>query len=655
MAGKHNNKYWLYIKLAGAYGCGIILLLANVNKNEPQVASKVVVLPAIEAKEDTNTIIKLIASSQHNIALDSAKAMGLAEKSLQIAQKLNDKNFIARGYRQIGNVFTAYIRPDKALDYYRKAIDICNKEGYVMQLAILYNNVATQYDYIGDFKKSAEYYNKALAICRQYNNRKKEAGILSSMGDLFLKHEQYLECIDYQLKSLAIHEEVGNNIGVLNVLMSIATGYTELYKATGRDMANLDTALSYCEKGFAHLEKSFDLGADYHLVSDLYCRKAEALFLKKEYNAAINTVAGAIDAIHKTKDKSILYNTALCKGYLLLGKIQSEKGEGAKGLTSADRALLIAGETNDPALLSDCYNLQASICNRNGDWEKAYYFHDKLLKIKDELFTKDKITAINTLRIEHETAQKEWDIIKLKKEKTVIVVMAGAGFGILLLLLRSYRLRRRILMQEQKLLKEENQKIALENQVATEEKKKAELERQLQQEEKLRLQQEHENTVTLNNLKQEQLQAEIAFKNKELTSQVVLLEKKNDFLLQLKNDLNQTKRTGINFSSKEDGVLKNINKLIDQHLTHENDFEKFRLQFEQVYTGFFDKLSEKSEQRLSQLELRHCAYIKLNLNTNEIANLLNVAVRTIRIARYRIKQKLKLDKDTDLQSFVAML
>jgi hypothetical protein len=640
----------------------VIILFVSLKIYSQSSSNQLIHQTVLQIKEDSTTIKALIDSSQRIILLDSARAMRLAEKSLAIAQKLNDKNNTVRGYCQIANVYSLYLQPDSALYYYKKSTDLSLKEGFLSKLPALYVNVANVYDNQGLFKKSVEYYNKALVICQQLKNRRKEAGILGAMGSLFLKNNQYKENIVYQTNAVNIYKEIDNKPGILYGLNSLASGYIALYKSTKNHTPYLDSALSSCENGFLLLENKIDLEGNHHLIPSLYYIKAEILFLRTEYAKAKELVTEAIQKLSLVNDKKIL-----CNCHLLLGRIYSV----TQNFPLADKeglsALQLAEEVDDPSLLNDCYQQLSLQQLQKGDTSKAFYFQSKLITIRDSLFAKDKVTAINALRIEYETAQKEIQIEKLEKEKLLIGVGAGASLSILLLLLRSYRLRRKVLIQQQRLLMEENQKIALEKQVqeeitqnailekqvASEEKKKAELKQQLETEEKLRIQREYENALTINKLKEEQLQQEIEFKNRELTSQVVLLEKKNDFLLQIKGDIKQTKQTDLNI--KGDALLKNINKLIDQHLSHEDDFENFRLHFEKVHTGFFDKLLEKSNNQLSQLDLRHCAYMRLNLSTKEIANLLTVEAKSIRMARYRLKQKFKLEKEIDFQSFIATI
>jgi hypothetical protein len=653
--------FYFYIRLKKAVLiCCITIIVSFIGLKtySQSTSSQLIHQTVLQIKEDTNTVKRLIDSSQSIILLDSARAMQLAERSLTVAEKLNDKKQIIRGHIQVGNVYAIYQQHEKALVFYNEAADLAQNK-FADLLPVIYVNLAAIYNKQGFFQKSVEYYQKSLVICKQYNNKRKEAGILKSMGVLFLNNKQYRENILYQKKALDIYKEIDNKPGLVSVFCGLSLGYISLYKEEKVENQYLDSAFFYCEEGFAIINTKVDLGGNIHLEPYLYQAKSETFFLKQDFTKALDQAELAIAKSLSINDKDALSTT-----YLLMSKIHAATKNYKEAEKKGDTAMRLAELIKDPVLLNDCYKQLTILQTVKGDAGKAFHFQSKLMMVKDSLFTVEKAKSINALSIQYETAKKELQIQKLEKEKILISISAFAGLCISLLFLRGYRLKRKILIQQQQLLTEENQKIVLEKQiqeeviqkaqlekqVASEEKKKVELERQLEAEEKFRLQREYENALAINQLKQEQLQQEIDYKYRELTSQVVLLEKKNDFLLQIKEDIQQTQKTATNGSGE--GVLKNINKLIDQHLSHEGDFENFRIHFEKVHPCFFDKLLEKSQQQVSQLDLRHCAYIKLNLGTKEIANLLNVEPKSIRMARYRLKQKFQLEKKMDLQAYI---
>ncbi len=58
---------------------------------------------------------------------------------------------------------------------------------------------------------------------------------------------------------------------------------------------------------------------------------------------------------------------------------------------------------------------------------------------------------------------------------------------------------------------------------------------------------------------------------------------------------------------------------------------------------------------LSPNELRLCAYLRLNMTTKDIAQILNISIRGVEISRYRLRKKLGIEGDTNLIDFMINL
>lgn len=136
---------------------------------------------------------------------------------------------------------------------------------------------------------------------------------------------------------------------------------------------------------------------------------------------------------------------------------------------------------------------------------------------------------------------------------------------------------------------------------------------------------------------------------KELLSSILHLEKKNEILNDVKQELidqNQSNSTSIQ---------QKIVKIIEEGLLLDDDFEKFKENFNPIYPDFFNKLQHKAQNNLTPLDLKYCGFILMKLTNKEIALQMNVEPKSIRMARYRIKQKLQLSKEEDLDTFIQSL
>ncbi len=156
-----------------------------------------------------------------------------------------------------------------------------------------------------------------------------------------------------------------------------------------------------------------------------------------------------------------------------------------------------------------------------------------------------------------------------------------------------------------------------------------------------------ENDLKIVELKNEALKNEIKIKSKQLANTAMALIKKNEALLELKNELQQHK---VGF--KNPFTFKNLIKKVDYSIGHKDEWEIFEYNFNQVHDEFFQELKRQYPQ-LTSKDLKICAYIKMNLSTKEIAPLLNISTRGVETQRYRLKRKLRLESDKNLVDFLV--
>ena len=73
-----------------------------------------------------------------------------------------------------------------------------------------------------------------------------------------------------------------------------------------------------------------------------------------------------------------------------------------------------------------------------------------------------------------------------------------------------------------------------------------------------------------------------------------------------------------------------------------------------AYPDFWQKLNEKYPD-LTRNEKQLCLHLKNNKTSAEIAEILSVSIRTVEMARYRLRKKLNLSPETDLTHFIKNL
>ncbi len=138
---------------------------------------------------------------------------------------------------------------------------------------------------------------------------------------------------------------------------------------------------------------------------------------------------------------------------------------------------------------------------------------------------------------------------------------------------------------------------------------------------------------------------------RELTTQTMALDNKNLLLSKIESYLKRRKESEIKEVQAEANKLL---KLIASDVEKNSNWSSFQYVYNQINPVFFKKLL-KVHPELNKNDQRHCAFIKIQLTKKEIALLLNVKSTSIDIARYRIKQKLKLSREVKLEEYINTL
>jgi DNA-binding CsgD family transcriptional regulator len=101
-----------------------------------------------------------------------------------------------------------------------------------------------------------------------------------------------------------------------------------------------------------------------------------------------------------------------------------------------------------------------------------------------------------------------------------------------------------------------------------------------------------------------------------------------------------------------DDQAKRLSELTHHLILNDDDWLKFKALFDSVYPGFFLMLRHKVPD-ISQAEQRMAALSKLKLTAKEAANLLGISPNSVYTARRRLRQRLGLEQDSDLDPYLA--
>lgn len=230
---------------------------------------------------------------------------------------------------------------------------------------------------------------------------------------------------------------------------------------------------------------------------------------------------------------------------------------------------------------------------------------------KAEIYNENEVLALVTLPFE---VLRPWFLSYWAITGYVLI-------GLLLLLLLQYIVYQSVKKKKDRVI--EQQRIAHQAEIEIQEKKIIELEK-------------------------EQLEADLRFKSKELSGVVMTNIAHQEFLNSLKEEIQQQKLSGQYTRKNLDKLLVLINQSI---VSDEENWNMFQANFDRIHENFFRNLKQQYPD-LTAGDLRFCALLRLNMPTKEIAKLLNISVRGVDAARYRLRKKFNLSQEDSLTDFM---
>jgi DNA-binding CsgD family transcriptional regulator len=167
------------------------------------------------------------------------------------------------------------------------------------------------------------------------------------------------------------------------------------------------------------------------------------------------------------------------------------------------------------------------------------------------------------------------------------------------------------------------------------------MEQNAQELELMRLQSEKE----IIKLKNDQLREDFRNKSNELAASTMSIIKKNELLSRVKDQL---------LAADSGAHAREIVAIINRNLNQDDDWELFQEAFNNADREFLGKL-KIAHPNLTPNDIRLCSYLRLNLSSKEIAQLLHISPRSVEIKRYRLRKKMDLNHDENLVNYILQL
>ncbi len=514
--------------------------------------------------------------------------------------------------------------PARALELIDQALNMAKNNSQIEMIELLarcYNQKGIIHTINANYLEALENYNLALEAYKTLKTISKEkaehtegrANILANIGAIYYHKHNLPKALDYWLDALGQISKLQSPDSEAQLLNNIGIVYFE--------MKQPEKALEY-----------YNQALDIFLVSDNEEGIAMCYTNIGEIYGHLGYYSKALELLEKSKAIKIktdnIYGLLQC--VLTMAELTLKMNEYTKAIEFANEANILAVELEAKKDMLKSFELLSRAYAATKNYKPAYQNQLMYQIINDSIFSEEKNNLFNEMQSEYEEKlrQNEIEILKQqeKHQRTVkkILMIALVTIAVVsALLIASLIARKR---KEKALHLKDNQLL---------EKEKILVSTQLEK-------QEMANT---------ELNREIEFKTRQLTSHALNIMQKNKMLQELEKTIGATIKS---VDEQAKGELRKLKNLVKQNLKTDKDWEVFKLYFEQINKDFFVQLM-KINSELSPHDIRHCALIQLNLNIKETASLLNLSPNSIKSARYRLKKKLNLQPEDDLLSYLRNL
>lgn len=586
--------------------------------------------------QSATTIPSLLDSAySHRLKADYSGNLVYLSQAEKLINEKTDPLIMAKVYAELSKqALIANTDYDKAKKYAEKSLQVGMESKQALAMAYGYSALSTWYHYLNIPDLTVENTQKALSLLKGNADLELKARLYYTMYGVYSSWDDVKKSDDYARMAIR-SASAGKQYELLSnayTARSIVMGYH--YDQT-KDQKYLDS-----------------MRTDLHRAISLYHTFPGQVGVRTYAIANLN-LANFFFEYHpdspKINQDSILYFARITqrvahsfdKSYEIQGNVNGLLSEIAmmQGNTQDAESFLMDSYLHLKKAAVPAYYTLANVAQgltqlyeHNGDYKKALFYQKEKLAFKDSVFNQASLQQVKKLEAQFENQRLSEALKTAAKEAKAKRTQNLLLWGICILLVLSlffiyqfFKNKSRIQRQQAERLKKEKE----------DEKLKAVMQLKVEQEEQARLKSEQ----ALLSLQKDQLE-------KEAMADALQIERKNTLLLELKDKLKKL---------ETDDNRGTVDRLLREEMQIEEALEQSAKEFKHIRPAFFQKLKELSENKLTPLELKHCAYLLLKLSTKDMATVFHVDPKSIRVSKYRIKQKLKLDKNTDLDSFIQEL
>ncbi len=340
----------------------------------------------------------------------------------------------------IGKEYSYTGQRDSLLSCAKQAVALAEKLNYIAGLSSAYGLFANYYFHEGDYSRCLDYNLKSLKLNEQLGNKRGIFMVSRNIGSLYINSNNNEKALEYFEKALEVAIETKATKEIGSIYSNMAIVY---HKKT-----NYGKAMEYNLKSLKYSEEAGDIqtqGYVYNSLGKLFHDMGMKDENPRDLDKAIEYLSKALKMKREQGDLNAIANT--------LGNIAEvymDKGDRKKALECFLEGLEYAEKTNFKRWLLEGYEDISTLYRDMGDYKSAYDYYVKFRVVKDSIEGATSKKVMAELQGKYDTEKNEKTIqllskdndlnqARLSKQRYVIVAVAVGLIAVLSLAFFIYR------------------------------------------------------------------------------------------------------------------------------------------------------------------------------------------------------------------------
>ncbi len=329
-----------------------------------------------DARWGTINSLLILAQAQKSLRNYPASLNNYLQALPEI-ERQSDKATLLWTHIKMGELFQEWGVPEKALPYYKAAVQL-QEEGGKTASPVLLEQMAEAHLSLQQPEKSLELYFQLLSLAREKEDATQRKRILEKIAFIYSASNDLPNSLKYNLELLEVNKQLGDSLSTAATLNVIGNHYKDLNNSD-KALESYQAALSMNRLAGKRGESENNIITNLMNIGIMYQSKGDSRNAIRSFNEALE--------IKKKKGSPVeiaVMHNYLASLYLSLGDLREAEKQ-------TQQSISLLKNTDNKRLQSRNYIRLSEIYEKQADYEKALASYQQYSILKDSLLYQEQL------------------------------------------------------------------------------------------------------------------------------------------------------------------------------------------------------------------------------------------------------------------------